>query len=173
MKKCFRRAAAAALILVLSLSAAGCGRVSDRTREKVGQAVSDAEMQIEEHINHGGLAGLQGFWGRQASLLKEAMDGLYDRGFSAERIVRVITGKDAGSAYGEDPSAETDRSNTIFDSAGAVDAIAEQISESARQAAEDAVTEAADAAEEAVDRAVEDAKKSILERILEYINGGD
>lgn len=171
MKKCFRRAAAAALILVLSLSAAGCGRVSDRTREKVGQAVSDAEMQIEEHINHGGLAGLQGFWGRQASLLKEAMDGLYDRGFSAERIVRVITGKDAGSAYGD--GAETDRSDTLFDSAGAVDAIAEQISESARQAAEDAVTEAADAAEEAVDRAVEDAKKSILERILEYINGGD
>ncbi len=162
-------AAAAAVLLALSLLAAGCARVPDNAKEKIGQAVSDAGMQIETHINHGRLADLQGFWGQQASLLKEAMDGLYDRGFSAERIVRGITGRDTGSADG----AGSGSADTVRGSAEAVDAIAEQISETARQAAADVVTDAADAAEEAVDRAVEDAKKSILERILEYIGGGD
>ena len=165
-------AAAAAVLLVLSLLVAGCARVPDNAKEKIGRAVSDAGMQIETHINHGRLADLQGFWGQQASLLKEAMDGLYERGFSAERIVRGITGRDTGPS-GAAGSGRTEGGDTGFGSAEAVDAIAEQISETARQAAADVVTDAADAAEEAVDRAVEDAKKSILERILEYIGGGD
>lgn len=176
-------ALAAAFILALSLCMTGCGDAADQVQDKVGQAVSDAGLQLEEHINSGGLADLSGFWGRQASLLKEAMDGLYDRGFSAERIVRGITGKDtediSGSAAASpdnapDPAAQNgdaDENGGIFGSAEAVDAIAEQISDSARQAAENVVTEVADAAEKAVDQAVEDAKESILDRVIEEING--
>ena len=95
------------------------------------------------------------FLADQAQKLDEAMEYYYGKGFSAERIVRDIT----GSGPEEDTSVVGQ----------AAQSITEEISDAAKNAAQAVVDEAAEAAEQAVHNVVEETRKSILDRIIGLI----